>query len=408
MRSHIVVDFGDNVTSLFYWFDVDSLSTLKEKVQKRYEIHITDQIIKHGNTVLSEESFRKLYKNRFKEDVDLKVDIPDPSLIQSERRKVFKRGCEGIIHISSYKEQDGLCPNLTFKPSNLSWTIKDLKSYISTKTNMSVEPMCLLFNNIILLSDEELCVDYFLDLKGSSRPISLKLKMLPSVIASDEMFQHRLYYDLCLSPIHVTIPSFGEVDDFVLYPLASIGQIGRPAVMKSLIESLYRIPYGEQELFYEGQALSDNRYPQKNVGNVLEPIYYKLVVFSRRSKELALVYEQNNIRPLHPIHIASFECDHIWEYNYQGKSEESIVQFIEDSMKIPQSKQYFFLDGSVVSISELIEENTRAIETLKVKLAVQVDDDELELLKVVQELQISRVRSIVLKHPNNEPYQRHS
>ena len=62
-----MVDFGDNVTSIFYWYDVGSLSKLKECIKKRFSTHLNNQNIKYGDDILNEESFQKLYKNRFKQ-----------------------------------------------------------------------------------------------------------------------------------------------------------------------------------------------------------------------------------------------------------------------------------------------------------------------------------------------------
>ena len=172
--------------------------------------------------------------------------------------------------------------------------------------------------------------------------------MLPSLLKSYGQLQHRFYFDLSLIPINVFISKVDGTADIIEYPLAVIGQIGRPTVIKSWIESLYGIPYNEQELYNKGTRLDDDNFPPKSsfddeLNLKLEPLNVKLVVFKSSNEELTSIYKQNNIRTISSIHLKGFGCYSTWTYNYRGKAGESITQFLEKTLNIPENRLYFLL-----------------------------------------------------------------
>ena len=135
--NNIKVDFGDNVTSIFYWHEVDSLQTLKERISKRYKIHLDDfRAIKHNDNMLNEEAFDVLYKNRFTEGVKLKqkgvgrVKIDD-ALLSS----IFSSS-------SSYT----MPKDFKFKAKNSKRRISDLKHDLRSKSWLPTKEMILLIN----------------------------------------------------------------------------------------------------------------------------------------------------------------------------------------------------------------------------------------------------------------------
>ena len=171
--------------------------------------------------------------------------------------------------------------------------------------------------------------------------------------------------------------------DVIEYPLAFIGQIGRPTVIKSWVESLYGIPYNEQELYYKRLRLDDDNFPPKrnfdDQSNIildlrLEPHDVKLVVFKSlfTNKFTNAIYKQNNIRTISSIHLKGFGCYSTWTYNYRGKAGESITQFLEKTLNIPKNRLYFFLHQRRYSAGALISEITRGL-PLKPKSSILND-----------------------------------
>ena len=55
MKNNINVDFGDGVTSIFYWHESDTLRKLKECIYRRYNVPLNHQIVKHKDVLVDEE-----------------------------------------------------------------------------------------------------------------------------------------------------------------------------------------------------------------------------------------------------------------------------------------------------------------------------------------------------------------
>ena len=206
-------------------------------------------------------------------------------------------------------------------------------------------------------------------------------------------------YSKVVPYIDIQIPRIFCENSITEYPLLEIGDM-RTSVMKSWIEAFFHIPVEEQEL---GQiAGNDFLFTLEVINNretfvPREEIY--LNVYSTTNDELRSVYRENNIRTMVPIHVTSFDTDHHWVYHYRGQN---VKEFIENTLKIPEDRQRLFHEKFLVNLDQVYGLILRAPDTIEINLAAQVDDGENELLEIVQRLGISRMRSILIKHPVND------
>ena len=164
MKNNINVDFGDGVTSIFYWHESDTLRKLKECIYRRYNVPLNHQIVKHKDVLVDEELFTRLYQNRFNENVAFKVEIPDPTIIKHRRTWIAKENRVGEMEISHlFSESPGDNEkSFKFKVEDPNRLVSDLKRDVRIKSKLPVERRVFLLNKHIILTDEHVLADLFL------------------------------------------------------------------------------------------------------------------------------------------------------------------------------------------------------------------------------------------------------
>ena len=393
MKSNLTVDFGDGVTSIFFWHEAETLQKLKECIYKRYNVPVNNQVVKHKDVVADEELFSGLFRNRFHENLVFKVETPDPTIIKHRRTWIKKQNRISKMDIPFiFSLGDNAIP-FKFKVEDPERKVSDLKRDVRMKAMLPVERRVFLLNDYIILTDEHVLADLFLDFDN----VLITMFDGRHNLKNDDNFEPD--YSKVVPYIDIQIPRiFGE-HSIMEYPLLEIGDM-RTSVMKSWIEAFFHIPVEEQEL---GQiAGNDFLFTLEVINNretfvPREEIY--LNVYSTTNDELRSVYRENNIRTMVPIHVTSFDTDHHWVYHYRGQN---VKEFIENTLKIPEDRQRLFHEKFLVNLDQVYRLILRAPDTIEINLAAQVDDGENELLEIVQRLGISRMRSILIKHPVND------
>jgi len=416
MINQIVVEFGDNLTSTFYWHDVEgSLQKLKKNIEKRFTIHPDHQIIRSRHEVLDEESFQELYGSRFAGYNILSVQIIEEDLYSGIIRKRRDDICKHIpiieVEIPAHRTHR-LSKMLSFKTKPY-LSIADLKTNINKKNKLGVDTMLLgvKTNQRLILADDQLISDLLLSL-DKDKSLGLNLTMRQT-----EATEHT-YYNL-LRPVKILIP-FIESDLEVDYPLLENGYLGI-SVLKSWVEAAFEIPYAEQEVTYRDKIIEQNEmFPKHVADHVLGPLKVRIAVYSTSDEDLNSLYRKLEIKTMFPINISSFGAFNVLQYHYRRGDENQLDVFIENSLQIPKHKQRIFVDGRRISSNDIEnivnkgrtanltgtgqirnEQNLTNNQTsLSIKLAVQVDDTETELLEKVKQLGLSRMRSIIIKHPD--------
>eukprot|EP00111_Clytia_hemisphaerica_P010746 TCONS_00031387-protein len=394
MRNHIVVDFGDNVTSIFYWYYVDSLQKLKNSIEKRFKIQLEDQTFKHGDIVVDENSFGELYKNRFTEDIDLKVLSSDISLIRNERKRVsMNEEPSGRVDIPWLDLED----REFVTGGDSEKTISNLRQEFQKMIHKPrLDNVVFLLDDRIVLNEDQLIADLLLDREY------LTLGVIEKYYELDREGMG-LGRGLNILPrVYIIIPQIDVGTNTVEYPLLDVRHISL-STMKSWIESIHQIPCQEQELVCNGKVVSSENFPGKMYYHPPEPKIVKLHVCPTQDEKLNYFYLQNNIRTMPTVHLTSFDNEREWKYFYRGVKGKNVNEFIEDSLQIPQTKQYLFINNRRVSHNELAkllrEYGHNVLAPFKVNLIVQADDGAKGLLWTLELYGIRRMRSVVVKHP---------
>ena len=311
MRNKIAVHFGDNLESIFYWYNVDTLPKLKESIKKRFGIHPDHQTIKHGGNVLDEEYFEESYKKRFAENLRFNVQITEqyPGVIGQRREDICKEKPTFQVEIPRYHKHKPI-KTIDFRTKAV-WTIAHLKQSIHKKIKLDVDNVVLGLekNPSVILADNHLIADLLLDLdKGGSLRFNLTL-IRPT---------ERVEYYLLLSPVKIIIPYLDrniEVD----YPLIEIGCLGT-SVLKSWVEATFKIPYEEQEVIHQGVIIQNEFFPRDawfiRHEHELNPIRVKLLAYSTSNETLNSLYRRLEIKTILPVDLSSFGTSDVWHYHY--------------------------------------------------------------------------------------------
>ena len=402
MKNNINVDFGDGVTSIFYWHESDTLRKLKECIYRRYNVPLNHQIVKYKDVLVDEELFTGLHQSRFNENVTFKVEIPDPTIIKHRRTWIAKQNRVGKFEIPwiSFLSYDHGEP-IEFKVEDPERKVSDLIRDRCIKSMLPVERRLFLLNNQVILTNEHVLADLFLDFDDV---LITMLENRENKEDQENLTRHVLHSKFVLF-VDLVIPRINCEDSIIEYPLIDMGHM-HISVMKSWIGALFHIPIEGYELHCQGEHIVENYFVPTVVENCETFVPRKTIrlhVYSTANDELRSIYEENNIRTMVPIHVTSFEIEHHWVYHYRGQNRpNNVFEFIEDTLKIPQDKQHFFYGDSLVNPHELFEMNLRTSDIIEINLAAQVDDGEIELLEIIQRLRISRLRSIIIKHPSDD------
>uniref|UniRef100_A0A7M5VFV6 Ubiquitin-like domain-containing protein n=1 Tax=Clytia hemisphaerica TaxID=252671 RepID=A0A7M5VFV6_9CNID len=236
MKNNIKVDFGDDVTSIFLWHKTDTLRKLKECINKRFNVPINDQIIKHENIIVDEELFSAIFRNRFNRNVVFKVEIPDPVIIKGRRAWISKQNRVGEIVVP---DPDKIA--IQFQIGDPERLVLDLKRDI--KSALPVERRLFLLNNCFILDDGYVIADLFLDFED----------VLLTMLDSKENIQ-LILSKWAIPLVDILIPRIDCEDLLIEYPLHEIGDM-RISVLKDWIEARFHIPVEEQELHCEDHNL---------------------------------------------------------------------------------------------------------------------------------------------------------
>ena len=301
MRNYIVVDFGDNVTSIFYWPYVDSLLKLKESMEKRFKIQLEDQNIQYGDVALDENSYVELYKNRFTEDVDLKVYTSDISKIRTKRERVsMEEDPVGRVEIPWLELED----SEFLAGGDSKKTVSDLRQEFQERTRSPyLGNVVFLLENYIVLNDDQILADLLLDFEEY---LTLNVIEKYYELTREGMGLRR---GISILPrVYVTIPHTEEGTTAVEYPLLEVGHISL-STFKSWIETIHKIPYQEQELVCNGKVVTSEYFPGKMHYHPPEPKIVQLHVYPTKDEKLNSVYLQNNIRTMPTVHLTSFGTD---------------------------------------------------------------------------------------------------
>uniref|UniRef100_A0A7M5V3I4 Uncharacterized protein n=1 Tax=Clytia hemisphaerica TaxID=252671 RepID=A0A7M5V3I4_9CNID len=99
---------------------------------------------------------------------------------------------------------------------------------------------------------------------------------------------------------------------------------------------------------------------------------------------------------MEPLKIVSGNKENIWYY-YRGNSGPSLNDFLHETFRIRKDLRrfLFFVNQNPVKHSQI-----DLFRCKEINLAIQVDDDETDLLKHLEPLGLSRVGSIIIKCPN--------
>ena len=239
------------------------------------------------------------------------------------------------------------------------------------------------------------------------------------------------YKTLCdyrniLHPVMIDI-HYLESDKYSLvkYPYLEIGCLGI-SVLKSWVEATFKIPCKEQTMIYDNDEIIENEFFPKYLSNHRKgDLKVKLLVYSTADEDLNSLYRRLEIKTILPVDVSSFGTSNVWRFDYR-RGGEKLDGFIENSLQIPKHKQRLFINGHRISSNDIekalfserdlekygVIQNfpfyegdgdfTEILSSLPVKPVVQVDDIETELLERVQRLGLSRIRSVIIKHPDPE------
>ena len=407
MRNHIVVKIGNN-SALFYWYDVDTLEKLKENIEKRYTIPCDCQQVLNSGTSVTNESFQDLYDDRFERDVNLEVEITDQSfdtaIVQSRRK--FASQKSAIRKIKFFNLRKWEIFKATLKDLSTRSTVLDIKRHIHSKKQWQpTEEVFILHKNCIILSDEHLLVDLFLDdigIKSLSFRLLVQTRYLfdpeGNYVRPDNPFTE------ILPNIEILIPG---IEGVVEYPLKQIGSFSVFDV-KAYMRYLYGIPCEEIELILNGSSRVPVGYlPIAWTENPdLTAQQAKLLIYHTENIEYQKIYEKNNISMLRQIEIKSFnESSQSLFYSYRGENGQSIEEFIVETLQIPTQNILLYFDNKWTLNYEL-QTRIRSGEIeppFLIRFAIQLDENEdVNLLETVKNLNLSCIRSIIVKHPFNE------
>ena len=175
------------------------------------------------------------------------MEIPDPTIIKHRRTWIAKENRVGEMEISHlFSESPGDNEkSLKFKVEDPNRLVSDLKRDVRIKSKLPVERRVFLLNKHIILTDEHVLADLFLDFEN------LSLTLLDNRdIENREDFFYPFVHSTVIPLVDILIPRIYSEDCIVEYPLYEIGDM-RFSVMKSWVEAIFRIPVEEHELQIE-------------------------------------------------------------------------------------------------------------------------------------------------------------
>ena len=420
MKNYIAVNIPTNTEeefykTHFYWPCVTQLSDLRHAIRKRFQVPTAASqmlLLNENNEQITEQNYLDLYHQRFRRHTTLEFRTTilewklDFRKIAAPKTSTTLKGDRFEVRFSGEFQFE-------FR-STFQDTVEDLKVAIRQKTNLNINVMLIVYARGVhkmLLTDSQLLVDLFLDLDiGSERLIiNVQLMFHPDHF-SEQMFSIGQSFFIPVFPtFQIRLGNTFSIAQIV-FPLKEIGSCDVLQV-KEWIFSELRIPTSEQHLMVElhTKPLKDKDSLPSQYFTTCFHWYcqLRLHVYPTTDDALNRTYKEQGVGTLLPIRVTSFETgETLLLFFYRG-IEKALEFSIEKRLGVPMEKQRFFYEGKRVfpeQLYEMLRTNfpvpcRPSLSHLKVYFAAQVDDSEEELLDTISKQNISRVRSIVVKHP---------
>uniref|UniRef100_A0A7M5V834 Uncharacterized protein n=1 Tax=Clytia hemisphaerica TaxID=252671 RepID=A0A7M5V834_9CNID len=391
MKNHLTVNIGNNPPSIFYWCDADSYDNLKKCIEKRFEIPTSCQDIEYQGIILNTETFEELYQKRLQFDFELDVNITDslidPVLVRDRRNLALKKG-SGIRNIKMiYLSSKSSAFQINYKDLDISTTVLDLKKIISAKKRVSTKRINFIYGKkLMILTDNQLLVDLFMDGSLEYTQFSFHVVVITVDDCIFDMFENddeNAY--IKFSEIKISMQGIEAIRQ-IGYPIFDMGSF-YPEDMKLWIKDLYQIPIEEQTIGYcDGPIFTDNEDLSRvwlDRSYRLENVELQLYVHYTDKTELKEIYGQNDTKMMEPSKIVSGNKKNIWYHYYRGNSGPSLNDFLHETFRIRNDLRrfLFFVNQNPVKHSQI-----DLFRCKEIKLAIQVDDDETDLLKHLEPL----------------------
>ena len=414
MKNYIAVNIPTNTEeefykTHFYWPCVTQLGDLRHAIRKRFQVPTAASqmlLLNENNEQITEQNYLDLYHQRFRRHTTLefrtilewKLDIQK---IASPKTSTTLKGDRFEVRISGAFQFE-------FR-STFQDTVEDLKVAIRQKTNLNINVMLIVYERGVhkmLLTDSQLLVDLFLDLDiGSERLINVQLMLHGDHMLSAQTFSIDQSLRIPVFPPEFIIRLDNLSRTQINFPLTEIGSCDVLQVKERICSEL-RIPTSEQHLMSElhTKPLKDKDSLPSQYYTTFHQSYWhlRLDVYPTTDDALNRTYKEQGVETLLPIRVTSFETgETLLLFFYRG-IEKALEFSIEKTLGVPMEKQRFFYDGKRVfpeQLYEMLRPRCYRLSHLTVYFAAQVDDSEEELLDTISKQNISRVRSIVVKHP---------
>eukprot|EP00111_Clytia_hemisphaerica_P013461 TCONS_00039541-protein len=450
MKNHLIATIGGLYKSVFYWCNVNSLEKLKERIEIRFHIPTSIQNISCNGNILDEVSYEQLYKGRFVKNIDLDVEFSGGGIDRDmvKKRRGFAAKMLDRLEISFHDSTRPESLDIDFDIMNIDSTISDLKASNQGGRFYFKEECYFVYKQHIILADEQLFADLYLD-DVEKHEFSFKLRfMLKNRLNCDKeaaaSSTNNLYW---LSP-HISIifpgmktslvdekkehhlsviPPKNEVsfsglpeNEFfkvgytkVRYPLLEIGSFD-VTDMKCWIEDTFGIPC-EKQFIYRHHGRRTITIPSDILLNDWQTtaISYLFFVIIGNETEQFEPFDSKSHSERFPGNF-SFVLSGGEDFNHSGvlNDNETIESYIEQNFKIPQNKQCLFYQSRRVEHDDLMvlqikaswehflspsQSNNRG-KTYELVLASQANDVDFDLMEAIRELGIRHFRSIVIRH----------
>uniref|UniRef100_A0A7M5UDT5 Uncharacterized protein n=1 Tax=Clytia hemisphaerica TaxID=252671 RepID=A0A7M5UDT5_9CNID len=417
MMNHFVLKIAGYQPSIFYWFDVRTFQKFQEALRKRFRIDpLKEFVVYHGECLVTEELYETLYENRLSEKVKFEArgDLMDN--ISKERMEMLKRS---DCTVKVYRTTTLTSKNIVyeFKP-HISSTIRELKLALQANLRIDLISEGLHLSDIdapsghsqirlllpphycSFLIDEQPIVDLLLDLPRA-QPMELKV-LFPLNKESIKKYKMKV-----IPLIEIQISDLNPMSlDILLPKLGTFSMID----LKYWIQKKFKDPINEQVFTLSGLEMTDDSFGLMMVDKDAGQYKIDVSIFSTEDVDLQKVYQQNKIKTMVSARIfgSISSGDVLATYHFRGQEGQSIGNYLEEIFKIPIKNQIMFYNNIRITQEQLIKQLKskqnirRIVQSLEVILSVQADDNETELLPIIQELNLKRLRSVIVKHPTKD------
>ena len=395
MKNHFTVTIGNNRPSVFYWYEAKSIDNLKKCIEKRFEIPASCQEIVHNGKILNTETYKEIYEKRMHHNnVEFNLTITeksiDPDIVRYQRciAQDMKSNIRNIKLLgTSELFPENFKFHIYYRDLDTNTTFSDLKNKVQAENNVGADKIFFLGQGCNLLADNQLLVDSFLDDRQDLDKFFIRCTTSEKGANGE------------LSKIKISIKRLENEETTIEYPTFEFGSINLEDIRCFIRESFppLQIPEDQQFLYHhDSLQLVDDKsfinywYEKTSVG---EDVHLKLSVVHTEDQELRDHYNRNDIKMKDPVTITSGKDNQSWYYHYKGDYGQSINEFLSEKFEIPQDKFCFFINGKRIRFTkrDVIDDSE------VIKVAIQADDNETELLKLIVELGLSRVHSIKIK-----------